>query len=654
MDISQIVEVSNFYGSDPSYVIAGGGNTSMKDDSLMYVKASGFQLGTIDASGFVALDRNMLKGMYEKEYDANPETREKQVKSDLLKSRCFPELNQRPSVEASVHDAIPFKFVVHLHPGLVNGITCSKQARETIDELFGDEAIYIPYITPGYILFKEFDSQIESYFEEYGRYPKLFFLQNHGIFVGADSINEIKDIYSHVMASIQERIAFEPDLTPLNVPEKVVRIVPAIRAALSSGDLLLGRIRNNKLITSFLTDEHTFKQIYEPFTPDGIVYCGPYPLYVESDGEPEEILEEFVEKLDQYHSEHGYDPKVILLKGLGMLALGDNSSSTDVTMDVFEDLMKIAHYSGNFGGPDFMTRKDTDFIMSWEVESYRRNLVQGGESLGLNNKVAIVTGGAQGFGKGIVNGLLQVGCDLVVADMNEITGQQAVKTLKKSLKTNDVIFVKADITKSEDVQKIVYESVKYFGGLDVLVSNAGVLRAGSIGELSEEDFDLVTEVNYKGFYLCAKYVSETMKLQAAYNAEIYMDIVQINSKSGLQGSNKNFAYAGSKFGSIGLVQSFAMELIDDRIKVNAICPGNYFEGPLWSDPVQGLFVQYLDAGKVPGAKTIEEVKQFYEHKVPMLRGCYPVDVTKAIVYAIQQQYETGQAIPVSGGQVMLH
>jgi len=131
-----------------------------------------------------------------------------------------------------------------------------------------------------------------------------------------------------------------------------------------------------------------------------------------------------------------------------------------------------------------------------------------------------------------------------------------------------------------------------------------------------------------------------------------MDIIQINSKSGLQGSKRNFAYAGIKFGGIGLTQSFALELWEDGIKVNAVCPGNVFDSPLWSDPEKGLFVQYLRSGKVPGAKTVEDVRRYYQSKTPMRRGCTVEDVLSAVYYAIEQKYETGQTIPVAGGQIM--
>jgi len=203
------------------------------------------------------------------------------------------------------------------------------------------------------------------------------------------------------------------------------------------------------------------------------------------------------------------------------------------------------------------------------------------------------------------------------------------------------------VTDMASLENLIHETICQFGAIDCFISNAGVLRAGGLDDMTPENFDFVTKINYNAYFYCTKMVTKVMKLQTKYaRADYYADIIQINSKSGLQGSKANFAYAGGKFGGIGLTQSFALELAPYRIKVNSICPGNFYEGPLWSDPDNGLFVQYLKAGKVPGAKTIEDVKAFYLSKVPMGKGCTPEDVTRGVLYLMDQCGETGQALPI--------
>jgi NAD(P)-dependent dehydrogenase (short-subunit alcohol dehydrogenase family) len=248
---------------------------------------------------------------------------------------------------------------------------------------------------------------------------------------------------------------------------------------------------------------------------------------------------------------------------------------------------------------------------------------------------------------------VEEGSYVVIADLNDTLAKEVASRINRLYGSRIAIPVRVNVADELSVKDMIEQTVLEFGGLDIFISNAGVLKAGGLEEMTLDNFEFVTKVNYTAYFLCTKYASRPMKIQALADSEQWSDIIQINSKSGLEGSNRNFAYAGGKFGGIGLTQSFALELVTDHIKVNSICPGNFYEGPLWSDPEKGLFVQYLKAGKVPGAKTIEDVRDFYLAKSPIRRGCSPKDVSKAILYCVEQQYETGQAIPVTGGQSML-
>lgn len=272
----------------------------------------------------------------------------------------------------------------------------------------------------------------------------------------------------------------------------------------------------------------------------------------------------------------------------------------------------------------------------------------------VKNKTALVTGGAQGFGEELVRGLVKQGAVVFIADLNLEGAEKLAAALNAEEKKQTAFAVKVNVADEESVENMFETAALTCGGLDLCISNAGVLRASSILEQDMASFRFVTDINYTAFAVVTKHCARLMKRQYAAALSWPADIIQINSKSGLEGSNKNGSYAGGKFGGIGLVESFALELVAYGIKVNAICPGNFFDGPLWSDPEKGLFVQYLKAGKVPGAQTVADVKAFYEAKVPMNRGCSGPDVLKAVLYLVEQTYETGQALPVTGGQVMLH
>ncbi len=651
LGIRDLIYISRFYGQDSRFVIAGGGNTSYKNKERIWVKASGAALATIDEEGFAQLDRNKLRLMSEKEYSSDSTKREEQVKHDLAEATLTK--GRRPSVETSMHDVIDYPFVVHLHPTAVNGLMCAQNAESELKRIFGEKALYIEYTDPGYVLFKKVYDRIKEYRVTYKEEAKVIWLQNHGIFVAANSIEEIQSIYSDIFQKLEQAFS-----TPLLAGERdtcrcTEEILPALRMMLSDHGLKTLKVRKNELIKYFYDNPDTQQDISKPFTPDAIVYCKSNYIFL-NDETPETVLEAAQNIIPAFRDKLGYPPKVMLIKGIGLVAVGDNAQQCDIILDVFEDAMKIAYLSYSFGGPHSMTQEQIDFIDNWEVENYRRSVAAGTSRGRADNKTIIITGAAQGFGEGIGRCLLEEGANIVIADLNEEAGSATAEKFNRIAKSNRAIFVKTNVAEIASLENLVHETISQFGAIDCFISNAGVLRAGGLEDMTPENFNFVTKINYSAYFYCAKIVSRVMKLQTKFaSAGYYTDIIQVNSKSGLQGSKANFAYAGGKFGGIGLTQSFALELAPYRIKVNAVCPGNFYEGPLWSDPENGLFVQYLKAGKVPGAKTIEEVKAFYLSKVPMGKGCTPEDVTKGVLYLMEQCGETGQALPITGGQVML-
>ena len=258
----------------------------------------------------------------------------------------------------------------------------------------------------------------------------------------------------------------------------------------------------------------------------------------------------------------------------------------------------------------------------------------------LAGKVAIVTGGAQGLGEAICLRLAREGCHVVVADIKQ-DGIRETQNRIKQISDRQSLGVVTDVTREEDVQSLVDQTFQQFGKLDILVSNAGILIAQPVDEFPAQNWMKVLEVNLFGYFLCAKHTARVMKEQGSGV------IIQINSKSGKKGSYKNSAYAASKFGGIGLTQSIALELAEFGVRVNAICPGNLLDSPLWVD---SLFKQYARTRGM----TEDEVRQYYMDQVPLGRGCTYEDVCNVLVFLASEQasYMTGQAINVTGGQEM--
>lgn len=372
-DLLDLVRISRLFGSDPSFVIAGGGNTSFKNEEKIWIKASGISLATIDEDGFVSLSREKLRDISTKHYSADPLLRENEVKADLHEAIVSPK-TLRPSVETSLHDLISYRYVVHTHPTKVNALMCSQTAAESCKEMFGEKILFVPYTDPGYILFTVVARGIKQFSDKNGFQPKIIFLENHGVFVGADTTEEIEAIYADLMATISVRLRFQlPDTIRKSIASMIIDNVAQLHEGFA-GYSAIGMKSN--LTDLFVQNEMSFSKANKSFTPDDIVYCKAHYLYIPDHQQNEELLAKAAQTVKTYFGKYGYLPKVLAIQNLGVIAVEESLKSAMNVLDVYENILKISFYTENFGGPKFMNDQQIAFIDNWEVENYRRKVAK--------------------------------------------------------------------------------------------------------------------------------------------------------------------------------------------------------------------------------------------------------------------------------------
>lgn len=551
--------------------------------------------------------------------------------------------------DACVHNAIAYSLVVRLQGADIDRLLCLHDSEEKIRTLLGDEE-GVFFLTGDNSLFDVLDGAGKLCIEKEKKTSAVFCIRNHGIFVAGNSFAELESEMERVRMRLSEPEAPEFIIDDdLSLRDDLTEFVPALRMMLSETRLVSLRLRHTKRIAEVVSSENTFVEACKVANLDQLFAYGNRVLFLEETESAAQILEEAAIKLKDFVEKYGTNPRLIGLKDTGVLAVGESACHCQYIFAAFSRALFIQSQCADKDNLAFIP----DILGQAFQEAVRDAETQKPGCGRMTNKIVIVTGAAMGFGEGIARHLTEEGANVVVADINEEVGRKTAEALAAMPGVNDSIFVKTNVADLDSLSNLMKETVATFGGLDTFISNAGVLRAGGLDEMTPEQFHFVTEINYTAYFYCAKVASKVLKLQHQFKPDYFSDIIQINSKSGLKGSKKNFAYAGGKFGGIGLTQSFALELAPYNIKVNAVCPGNFYEGPLWSDPENGLFVQYLNAGKVPGAKTVADVKEYYLSQVPLGKGCSPRDVVKAILYLVEQENETGQALPVSGGQEML-
>lgn len=358
MDIlDSLVEFSNLYGKDPELVLAGGGNTSAKCGNIMYVKASGTSLSTIDKNGFVRIRLDRLGSIFEKDYPPDDDLREAEVLKDLMNSRAEGE-TKRPSVETTLHALFPQKYVLHIHPALVNGLTCSKGGEEAARKILPMNFLWIEACKPGYILAVICKDKMHEYKASSGKDADILLLQNHGIFIAGESLEELDAKLTEVLNSLRNSLASSPDMGDAPASREMTEFIKGLS---EYGFVLDSGVKE---ASTYIVSYEKALPMMKPFTPDHIVYCKAYPLFAGINDNPATLIED-------YRSKYGFLPRVIIAEGKGIAVRGDNEEMAKNVLSLLRDSIKIASYSKSFGGALPMSDELTDFIVNWEVENYR-------------------------------------------------------------------------------------------------------------------------------------------------------------------------------------------------------------------------------------------------------------------------------------------
>ena len=374
MRLDNLIAMSRKYGEGDAYVLAGGGNTSCKQGGLMAVKASGVELGTIREAGFVFMDVDALRRMPGGEYPDGDDEREAKAIKDMMAARLPGQGDKRPSVECILHALFEQAYVLHLHPALANGMTCGARGEECAAKAFGSDSLWIPLTKPGLVLGRACKTALERHRDSAGKAASVVFLQNHGIFAAADTVDGIDAIMETVMGALAERVKRKPDMAESargDTAEQCPGAAEASRAlAALSGAAAAVSHSCNREILAYAQSAETMSPLMKPFTPDHIVYCKAAPLYAES-------VDGIGAAYEAFAGQRGYAPRVAVVKGLGAFGIGIgadagvNARTADTALRVFMDAVRVAVYSESFGGPMGLDAAFMDFILNWEIESYR-------------------------------------------------------------------------------------------------------------------------------------------------------------------------------------------------------------------------------------------------------------------------------------------
>ena len=666
--VTELLTRSNRLGSNPKFTNYAGGNTSAKGEALdpstgknvevLYVKGSGGDLGTLKESGLAALYLDRMRALV----DVYRGVEHEDEMVALFDYCSFGRGGAAPSIDTAMHGLVDLAHVDHLHPDSIIALATSVDGQKLTQECFGDEILWVDWRRPGFQLGLDIAKIAKENPQAHG-----CVLGGHGLTTWGSTSEECE---KRSIAAIEKAEAFlkakgktDPFGTlvktrlPLAAADRQIKaaaIAPSLRGIASQDNRMIGHFNDSDVVLDFLAS-----QSLEPLAalgtscPDHFLRTKISPLVVnvDSDATVEEIIVKaheqhlgYREKYEAYYKKYaspespairGADPLIILVPGVGMFSYGKDKQTARVAGEFYVNAINVMRGAESVSTYKPIDESEKFRIEYWELEEAKLRRMPKPKSLA--GRIALITGAASGIGKATAERLSAEGACVVIADRDL---EAATKVAVELGGSDKAVAVFVDVTDEAAVAQAIAASALAFGGVDLVVNNAGLSISKPLVETSVTDWDVQHNVMARGSFLTSR---ESAKAMIAQN--MGGDIIYISSKNSIFAGPNNVAYGATKADQAHQVRLLAAELGAHQIRVNGVNPDGVVRG-------SGIFASGWGAQRA-AVYGVEEEKlgEYYAQRTILKREVLPEHIAAAVfvLAASELPLTTGLHIPVDGG-----
>lgn len=665
--LDELVYRSNIIGADRRVCNYGGGNTSTKtivkdfrgrDVEVMYVKGSGSDLASMKANHFTGLKLEDITPLIERDEMSDEEM------VAYLANCMIDTKHPRASIETLLHAFLPFKHVDHTHPDAIISLCCAHNGKQIAQEIFGNRFVWVPYIRPGFTLSKMIAEGVKA-----NPNAELVLMEKHGLVTWGDTAEQcyeqtikiITEAESYIEARVNEAALFggaKYEVLPAEERRAIVAsIMPTLRGAVSGEKKMILSYDDGDDVLAFVSGAHSsvLSQVGAA-CPDHLVHTKVVPLFIDwtpnsddIDGLKEKLIAGVAAYKEQYSAYFERNknegdsifetaPRVILIPGVGMINTGKSWFMSQVSGALYHRAIAVMRGATALGDFVSLSENESYNVEYWPLELYKLSLAPAEAEF--SRQVALITGGAGGIGSATARRLLEEGAHVVIADLNFEGAQRIADQLNADFGPQRALAVKVDVT-SEELIKAAYEEVAIqYGGVDIIVNNAGLATSSPFDETSLKEWNLNINVLGTGYFLVAREAFKIMKTQGFGG-----NMVFIGSKNSIYAGKNVTAYSSVKALEAHLARCIAAEGGEFGIRVNTILPDAILQGSaIWNSNWRN------ERAAAYGIEP-DQLEEHYRKRTTLLVNIYPQDIAEGVAFfaSSKSAKTTGCMLTIDGG-----